>query len=72
MKHFLQKYEIFIGDSADYSQNTKVPGGPFLDPELQSTYAFDSYANYYTSDNFGKGTGLVWRYGMENWVNKEG
>ena len=39
-----QKYEIYIGDSANYSENAKVPGGPFLDPDNLDTYVLSSYA----------------------------
>ena len=41
LKHLLQNYELFIGEDADYTKNTKVPGGPFLHPDNQDTYAFD-------------------------------
>ena len=72
LKHLLQNYEIYIGDSPDYSQNTKVPGGPFLHPDHQDTYVY--FLHYYNSnkDPFGKGRGYVWLFGKENWVNLEG
>ena len=41
LKHLLQNFEIYIGEFADYNQNTKVPGGPFLHPDNQNTYVFD-------------------------------
>ena len=41
LKHLLQNFEIYIGEFADYNQNTKVPGGPFLHPDNQDTYVFD-------------------------------
>ena len=70
----LQKYEIFIRDSTDFTENQKVPGGPFLDPDNQETYVFDKKANVNAGghDTYDKGRGYVWPYGMENWVNLEG
>ena len=41
LKNLLQNYELFIGEDADYTKNAKVPGGPFLHPDNQDTYAFD-------------------------------
>ena len=33
LKIYIQNYEIFIGEFADYTKNAKVPGGPFLHPD---------------------------------------
>ena len=33
MEQQFQNFEIYIGDSTDYQQNTKCAGGPFLTPE---------------------------------------
>ena len=71
--NFFQKYEIYIGDSANYSENTKVPGGPFLDPYQQSGHVFDQYAYDAGADPAAEGwTGYVWPFGKENWVNLQG
>ena len=74
LKHLLQNFEIYIGEFADYNQNTKVPGGPFLHPDNQDTYVFDQLAYYHSGgwDPFSKGRGYVWRFGLEKWVNLEG
>ena len=74
MKHLLQNFEIYIGEFADYNQNTKVPGGPFLHPDNQDTYVFDqrAYEKDGGYDPFGKGRGYVWPFGLEKWVNLEG
>ena len=40
LKNFFQNYEVFIGNSSNYTENTKCAGGPFLDPSDSSSYAF--------------------------------
>ena len=42
------KYEIYIGDSPNYWENTKCNGGPFLDPDNSETYVYYKLAD----DNF--------------------
>ena len=36
-----QNYEIYIGDSTDWSQNTKCPGGPFMRYDDPSSFSVD-------------------------------
>ena len=74
VEELYQNYEIYIGFSADYSRNTKCSGGPFLDVDDYSSYVFDAFAYRHEGgkDNFGKGRGMVWPYGKENWCNLEG
>ena len=68
----LQNYELYIGDSPDYIQNSKVPGGPFLHPDHQDTYVLDQWALNGGHDPFTKGSGYVWPFGKEHWVNLQG
>ena len=36
-----QNYNIYIGDSVDYTDNTKCEGGPFLNVDDIDSYHFD-------------------------------
>ena len=38
LKNFFQSYEIYIGDSENYNENKRCPGGPFLNPNDSESY----------------------------------
>ena len=60
----LQNFEIYVGnDSETATNNTRCPGGPFLD--------IDDESNYFT-DNTNGNTIPVWKWGAEIWCNLEG
>ena len=63
---------MYIGDSADYNYNVKVPGGPFLHIDDPDSYFYDARAYIDNTNPFDQGRGVVWPYGKENWVNLEG
>ena len=63
LKNFFQNYEVFIGNSSNYTENTKCAGGPFLDPADSSSYVF-SQKGYDSNQNpFSQGLGMVWPFG---------
>ena len=68
----LQNFEIYVGHSANYLDNEKCSGGPFLKIDEDSSYVYDKRADLYAQDNFDKGRGYVWPYGAEIWCNLEG
>ena len=41
---FLQNYDIYIGNSPNFEENTKCAGGPFLDPSDPATFVYSQYA----------------------------
>ena len=52
-------YEIYIGDNANYQDNPKCAGGPFMNGQDH-----DSYTVY--------GSTWQYKYGHEAWCNMEG
>ena len=71
-KNFFQKYEVYIGNSADYLENTKCAGGPHLDYNDSSSYVFSQKGFNDSMDPFSEGLGMVWPSGQELWCNLEG
>ena len=59
-KYHVQNVEIYIGNSPNFLENPKCPGGPFMvrDDPL-------SYTDTEKHEN-------VWRHGEEAWCNLEG
>ena len=41
---WFQNYNIYIGNSSDYTKNTKCAGGPFLRTDDPDSYVLDEYA----------------------------
>ena len=65
-KSFLQNIEIYIGDDPlDHTNNSKCPGGPFLDVEDEDNW-------YYPYDRGIITDTIAWKYGKETWCNTEG
>ena len=65
-KNYLQNVEIYIGDDPlDHTNNSKCPGGPFLDVEDEDNW-------YYIYDRFDFTDRISWKYGKETWCNTEG
>ena len=56
-----QNYEIYIGDSSDWSQNTKCPGGPFMRYDDPNSFSVDPL--------YGE---TIWNFGRETWCNLKG
>ena len=69
---YFQNYEIYIGNSSNYNQNPKCPGGPFLRTDDDDSYVEDDFAVSNSWNGLGQGVGMVWPYGAENWCNMEG
>lgn len=64
---YFQNFEVYIGNSPDYSQNPKCPGGPFM------TLAPGSDGWYYDErTNNSRLPAEVWTYGKEIWCNMPG
>ena len=59
-EELFQNYEIFIGDNADFTKNTRCAGGPFMH--------IDDIENSWWTKN----GSLVWNFGKESWCNLEG
>ena len=72
LKNFFQKFEIYIGNSDNYLENTKCTGGPFLDASESSSYELNQKGFDDGDDPFGQGFGMVWPFGKELWCNLEG
>ena len=61
-KSWLQNFEIYVGNSEDYSWNKACPGGPYQKvDDTSSSYLYDSDKNHY-----------LWNFGKEVWCNLEG
>lgn len=58
--HF-QNFQVYIGESTDYTQNPKCPGGPFLQKSDPNSMSYDDFENK-----------LIWNYGAEIWCNMKG
>ena len=67
-KHRFQRFEVYIGDSADYRLNEKVEGGPWLyDPADTNDPDYTTF----TSEKGGTNADM-WAWGKELWANKQG
>ena len=63
---WMHNVDVYIGDNADYTMNSKCAGGPFM--KLTDT-------NSYTSGAFDSSPANpedLWNYGAEIWCNLKG
>ena len=65
-KSYFQNASLWVGNDAEVAaNNTPCQGNPFLD--------IDDPSNYFDDPNTSNGSNLrPWKYGHEQWCNKEG
>ena len=61
----LSEFDLYVGYSKNYEENTACPNGPFA-------YPVDETYGTYFDDSLGIGSGTEWPNGVEAWCNLPG